>query len=70
MVPRLPTKEPTYDINNKRACAPSKDSDKPWRQTSMVRVFAVRMMKSLVLSHSRKTNEVNYQTRSDPVFRC
>ena len=57
LVPRLPTEDTIYDINNKRARAPSEDSDKHWRQHSMFRVFAVRMMKSLVLKKTR-TNSI------------
>ena len=39
--------EPPHDITNKMTCAPSKDSDKP----SLIRVFAVGMKKSWVLSY-------------------
>ena len=37
------TTEPPHDKTNKIACAPSEDSDQP----SLIRVFAVRMKKSL-----------------------
>ena len=36
---------------NKVACAPSKDSDQPGHPPSLIRVFAVRMMKAWVLSY-------------------
>ena len=36
---------------NKLACAPSEDSDQPGHPPSLIRVFAVRMKKSCVLSY-------------------
>ena len=48
--------EPPHDKTNKVACAPSEDSDQPWHPPSLIRVFAVRMKKDLVLiEHTAKT---------------
>ena len=44
--------EPPHDKTNKMACAPSEDSDQPGHPPSLIRVFAVRMMKAWVLSYS------------------
>ena len=38
--------EPPHDKTNKVACAPSKDSDRPWQSPSLINVFAVRMKKA------------------------
>ena len=43
--------EPPCDKTNKLACAPSEDSDQPGHPPSLIRVFAVRMKKALVLSY-------------------
>ena len=43
--------EPPRDKTNKMACAPSEDSDQPGHPPSLIRVFAVRMKKALVLSY-------------------
>ena len=43
--------EPPHDKTNKMACAPSEDSDQPGHPPSLIRVFAVRMKKSWVLSY-------------------
>ena len=43
--------EPEQDKTNRTACAPSEDSDQPGHPPSLIRVFAVRMKKSLVLSY-------------------
>ena len=43
------TYEPPHDKTNKMPCAPSEDSDQPGHPPSLIRVFAVRMKKSLVL---------------------
>ena len=43
--------ESAHDKTNKMACAPSKDSDHPGHPPSLIRVFAVRMNKNLVLSY-------------------
>ena len=45
------TYEPPHDKTNKMTCAPSKDSDQPGYLPSLIRVFAVRMKKALVLSY-------------------
>ena len=45
------TIEPPHDKTNKMACEPSKDSDQPEHPPSLIRVFAVRMKKALVLSY-------------------
>ena len=47
----LPRTEPPHDKTNKMACAPSEDSDQPRHLPSLIRVFAVRMMKHWVLSY-------------------
>ena len=43
--------EPQHDKINKVACAPSEDSDQPGQPPSLIRVFAIRMKKALVLSY-------------------
>ena len=43
--------EPPHDKTNKMACAPSEDSDQPGLPPSRIRVFAVRMKKTWVLSY-------------------
>ena len=43
--------EPLHDKTNKVACAPSKDSDQPGHPPSLIRVFAVRMKKVLIVSY-------------------
>ena len=43
--------ETPHDKSNKMACAPSVDSDQPGHPPSLIRVFAVRMKKALVLSY-------------------
>ena len=43
--------EPPHDKTNKSACAPSEDSDQPGHPLSLIRVFAVRVKKSWVLSY-------------------
>ena len=40
-----------FDLINKMACAPSKDSDQPGHPPSLIRVFAARMKKAWVLSN-------------------
>ena len=40
------TFKPPHDKTNKVACAPSEDSDQPGYLPSLIRVFAVRMMKA------------------------
>ena len=47
--------EPPHDKTNKMACAPSEDSDQPGHPPSLIRVFAVRMKKSWVLSYPLST---------------
>ena len=47
---------------NKMACAPSEDSDQPGYPPSLIRVFAVRMKKSWVLSYLFSANR---RLRSD-----
>ena len=47
----LRSDEPPRDKTNKMACAPSEDSDQPGHPPSLIRVFAVRMKKALVLSY-------------------
>ena len=47
----LTTCEPLHDRTNKMACAPSIDSDQPGHLPSLIRVFAVRMMKAWTLSY-------------------
>ena len=46
----MPT-EPPHNKTNKLICAPSEDSDQPGHPPSLIRVFAVRMKKALVLSY-------------------
>ena len=43
--------EPPHDKTNKTACAPSEDSDQPGHPPSLIRVFAVRMVKAWTLSY-------------------
>ena len=43
--------EPWHDKNQQSDCAPSEDSDQPGHPPSLIRVFAVRMKKALVLSY-------------------
>ena len=43
--------EPPNDKTNKVACAPSEDTDQPGHPPALIRVFAVRMKKSWVLSY-------------------
>ena len=43
--------EPRHDKTNKNECAPSEDSDQPGHPPSLIRVFAVRMKKTWVLSY-------------------
>ena len=38
--------EPRHDKANKIRCAPSEDSDQPGHPTSLIRVFALRLMGS------------------------
>ena len=49
--PQLITYEPKHDKTNKMTWAPSEDSDQPGHLPSLIRVFAVRMKKHLVLSY-------------------
>ena len=49
--------EPAHDKTNKMACAPSEDSDQPGRPPSLIRVFAVRMKKTWVLSYPLSASE-------------
>ena len=44
-------KEPPHDKTNEMACARSEDSDQPGHLPSLIRVFAVCMKKTLVLSY-------------------
>ena len=43
--------EPPHDKTNKMACAPSEDSDQPGHPPCLIRVFAVPMKKTWVLSY-------------------
>ena len=43
--------EPPDDKTNKVACVPSEDSDQPGHPPSLIRIFAVRMKKALVLCY-------------------
>ena len=45
------TVEPAHDKTYKMACASSEDSDQPRQPSSLIRVFAARMMKACVLSY-------------------
>ena len=47
--------EPPHD--NKMTCAPSKDSDQPEQLPSLIRVFAVCMKKSWVLSYPLRSQQ-------------
>ena len=49
------TNEPQNDKTNKMICAPSEDSDQPGHLPSPIRVFAVCMKKSWVLSYPLST---------------
>ena len=40
-----------HDKTNKAACAPSQDSDQPGHPPSLIRVFAVRLKKAMILSY-------------------
>ena len=48
---KLSLPEPPHYKTNKVACVPSEDSDQPGHLPSLIRVFAVRMKKSQVLSY-------------------
>ena len=43
--------EPPRDKTNKMACAPSEDSDQPGHPPSLIRDFAVRSKKAMILSY-------------------
>ena len=43
--------EPPHDKTNEMACAPSDDSDQAGHPPSLIRVFAVRMVKAWTLSY-------------------
>ena len=45
------TLELSHDKSNKIVCAPNEDSDQPGHPPSLIRIFAVRMKKSWVLSY-------------------
>ena len=45
------TYEPRHDKTNNVSCAPSETSDQPGHPPNLIRVFAVRMKKTLVLSY-------------------
>ena len=47
---RISNEQP-HDKTNKIASAPSEDSDQPGHPPSLIRIFAVRMKKALVLSY-------------------
>ena len=47
--------EPHCDKTNKRACAPSEDSNQPGHLPSLIRVVAVRLKKSRSLSYPLST---------------
>ena len=49
-LPKIHVYEPQHDKTNKVACTPSEDSDQPGHPPSLIRVIAVRMEKSRVLS--------------------
>ena len=42
--------EPHREITNKMVCAPSKDSDQPGHQASLIRVFTVHLKIDKILS--------------------
>ena len=50
LMPKSYLLEPAHNKTNQMACVPSKDTDQPGHQPSLIRVFAVRM-KALVLSY-------------------
>ena len=50
--------------NRQNDCAPSKDSDQPWHQLSLIRVFAVRAKKHWTL------NYLLASAQSDQSLRC
>ena len=52
----LKTLEPHHDKTNKVTCA-REDSDQPGHSPSLIRVFAVRMKKALVLSYPLSASE-------------
>ena len=54
--------ELAHDKTNKKACAPSEDSDQPGHPPSLIRVLAVRMKKAQVLSYPLGTSEDSDQT--------
>ena len=43
--------EPPHDKTNKMVCEPSEDSDQPGHYPNLIRIFAVRMKKTRVLSY-------------------
>ena len=57
--------EPLHDKTNKVACAPSKDSDQPGHPPSLIRVFAVRMKKVLVVSYPLGAKQRLWSDRAD-----
>ena len=52
--------------NQQSDFAPSEDSDQPWHPPSLIRVFAVRMKKALVLSYPLSASEDSDQTGRMP----
>ena len=49
--------EPAHDKTYKMACAPSKDSDQPGHQPSLIGAFAVHMKKAWVLNYPLSMSE-------------
>ena len=49
--------EPVHDKTNKMACVPCEDSDQPWHLPNEIRVFAVRMKKTWVLSYPLRAQQ-------------
>ena len=50
-VHKIKAKEPPHNKTNKKACAPSEDSDQPQHPSSLIRVFPVHMKKAWVLNY-------------------
>ena len=65
---RADVNEPPHDKTNKMACAPSKDSDQSGHPPSLIRVFAVHMKKTRVLSYSLSAQQRLWSDRLIWVF--
>ena len=57
--------EPHRDKTNKMACAPSKDSDQPGHPPSLIRVFAVCLKKTRILSYPLSAQQRHWSDGAD-----